>query len=182
MLARVPQTTMFVMVILGLSVAGTRDAAAQALCPATDATAIQLALQRAPVTTTVEADLGALGEMPPGGTWRMPVSPGIAPDGLAIEGVALTRSRAPGLESTAHGFDVVVDLRASDRILVTVELVLIDGERSLTLGTIKEIPVRCEAKSASLTVTISDRDFESFFAGGKTPRLLVKRTSFVGGC
>jgi hypothetical protein len=178
--ARGPQVKMFVLVIGCLGVAATREATAQALCPPTDAQAIELALLRSPETTTVEGDLP--GEMPPGDTWHMPVSPEMASDGLALEGVALTRRLQPGPESTAQTFEIVVEFRAADRILVNVELALIDGKHSLPLGTIKEIPVRCEAKTVSQTMTISAGEFASYFAKGKNPKLRVTRTSFVGGC
>lgn len=182
MLARFAHVTMFVMVTCCLVAAGTRTATAQALCPPTDAGDFEVGVPRAPHAMTVEADLRAFGATLPGGTWRMQVSGGIAYDGLALEGVSLTRRLEPGFGSTVHTFDVAVELRASDRILVDVELVVVDGERSLPLGALTEIPVRCEAKSASRTFTISDRDFASFFGAGNAPKLRIKRTSLVGGC
>jgi len=168
MLARV------VMVTFSLVVAGNRTATAQALCPEAVAPGFQLQLPHAPSIVTVEADLAAVGGTLPGSTWRMPLSGGIAADGLMLEGVTFTRK--------AHAFDVVVELRASDRILVGLEFVLVDGERTLRLGAFTDIAVRCEAKSVSQTISISDDDFATFFAGGRAPTLRVKRTAVVGGC
>jgi hypothetical protein len=182
MLARVAHLAMFLLMTWCLVAAGTPPATAQALCPEPEAQVFGVRLPSAPYVLTVEADLAALGGTRPGDTWRMPVSGGIAPDGLALEAVSFTRNAASKLGSSDHTFDVVVELRASDRILVGLEFVVVDGERSLALGRFKDIPVRCEAKRVSQTFSISDHDFVSYFAGGRAPTLRIKRTSVVGGC
>jgi hypothetical protein len=173
---------MFVMVTWCLVTAGTRTAKAQALCPQADVRGFAVEFPRAPYTTTVEADLRAFGDTLPGGTWRMPVSGGIASDGLALEGVSLTRSTEPGFGSNVHTFDVVVDLRASDNVVTDLEFVVVDGERSLRLGAFTDITIRCQAMSVSRKFSISDLDFVSFFAAGRTPKLRVKTTTLVAGC
>jgi hypothetical protein len=191
MLARVAQVTTIVMVAGCLVTAGSRDARAQALCPQADArhfreldevSQFEVRVPHAPETKTIEADLASLRDTLPGSTWRMANFDGISSDGLALEGVSLTRTPAPGIGSNTHTFEVAVDLRASDRILVELELVLIDGERRLPLAALNDIPVRCEAKSVPLKISISDDDFASFFAAGRAPELRVKRTTIVNGC
>jgi hypothetical protein len=180
---------MFVIVTCCLVVAGTETATAQALCPWSDGRAFnadartfEVEVPRAKDTRTVEADLAALRGTLPGGTWRMPSSGGIASDGLALEGVSLTRNTEAGSGSNVHTFDIVVDLRASARILVDLELVVVDGERRLPLGAFTDIAVRCEAKSVSRKFSIADSDFASFFAAGRAPTLRVKRTTLLDGC
>lgn len=172
--ARVAHVTMFVMVTSCLVVAGTRTATAQALCPQANVRNADVEIPLAPYAMTLEADLRALGDTPPGGTWRMPVSGGIASDGLALEGVSFTRND--------HTVDVVVDLRASDNLAVDLDFVVVDGERSLRLGAITEINIGCQALSVSRKFSISDHDFASFFAAGRAPTLRLKRTTRVGGC
>jgi hypothetical protein len=180
--ARVSQVTMFAMLTWSLLAAGTRTATAQALCPKSDVRDFSEGFPRVPSTITVEADFRAFGGTLPGGAWRMPGSGGLAGDGLALEGVSFTRNAKAEQGSSGHTFDVVVDLRASDRILVDLEFVVVDGERRLRLGAFTGIAIRCEAKSVSQTFSISDRDFLSFFAGGKAPTLRVTRTGLVDGC
>jgi len=182
MLARVSHVSMFAMAIGCLVVAGTRTAMAQALCPEYDAGAFEVRIPHAPQIMTVNVDLSALGGTRPGATWRMPVSGGIAFDGIALEGVSFTRNPEGVLGASLHTFDVVVELRASDRILVGLEFVVVDGDRSLALGRFTDIAVRCEAKRVSQVFSISDHDFVSFFSGGRAPTLRVKRTTIVGGC
>jgi len=180
--ARVAHVSMFMVVTWCLAAAGSKTATAQALCPQDAARGFEVEFPAAPHTTTVEANLAALGRTLPEGTWRAPVSGGIAFDGLALEGVSLTRNGKPKLGSSSHTLDVVVALRASDNILVDLELVVVDGEQTLRLGAFTGIAVRCEAKSVSQRFSISDHDFASFFAVGRTPTLRVKRTTVVGGC
>lgn len=184
MRARVSHGTMFVILTVCLA-AGTGAASAQALCPKAAVEPFEgfgAGLPRAPETITVDADLRALGTMLPGGTWRMPYSGGLASDGVALEGVSFTRSSRPQFGSTLHTFDVVVDLRAWDNVMTDLEVVVVDGDRSLRLGAITGLDIRCKATSVSRTFSIADRDFVSFFAGGTTPTLRVKRTTMVGGC
>lgn len=180
MRARVSHGTMFVTLAWCVIVAGTRTAAAQALCPKADVLGLDAGLLRAPETITVEADLRALGGTPPGGTWRMPSSGGLASDGLALEGVSFTRNKEPLPGSTIHTYEVVVDLRAWESIVTDLEFVLVDGERRLRLGAFTGIVLHCEAKSVSRTFSITDHDFVSFFARGRAPKLRVERTT--GGC
>ncbi len=190
MLAHVSRVTTFVMVTWCLVVAGTRTATAQALCPEAvarpigeaDVRGLDAEFPRAPNTITVEADLRALGGTLPGGTWRMPNSGGLAADGLALEGVSFTRGTKPEFGSILHTFDVVVDLRAWGDIVTDLEFLVVDGERSLRLGAFTDIAIRCEATSVSRTFSIIDHDFVSFFAGGRTPTLRVKRTTRADGC
>jgi hypothetical protein len=173
---------MFVMVTWCLVAAGTETATAQALCSEAADRGFEVQFPAAPHTMTVEADLAAFGGTLPGGTWRAPVPGGIASDGLALDAVSFTRNAKPKFGSSSHTFDVAVDLRASDSMLVELELVVIDGDRTLRLGVFTDIAVRCEAKRVSQTFSISDHDFVSFFAGGRAPKLRIKRTTFVGGC
>jgi hypothetical protein len=157
-----------------LVAAGTRTATAQALCPQANVKDSEVEIPVAPYTMTLEADVRALGDTLPGGTWRMPVSGGIAPDGLALEGVSFTRND--------HTFDVVVDLRASDNLVADLEFVVVDGQRTLRLGAFTEITIGCQALSVSRKFSISDYDFVSFFAAGRAPTLRVKRTTRADGC
>jgi hypothetical protein len=173
---------MFVMLVGCLVVAGTRTATAQALCPENDVQAFDAGFLRAPKPITVEADLRGLGDMLPGGTWRMPASGGIASDGLALEGVSLTRNMETEIGSNVHTFDVLVDLRASENLVADLELVVVDGERSLRLGAFTDVAIRCQALSVSRKFSISDDDFVSFFAAGRSPTLRVKRTTRGDGC
>ena len=180
--ARVSRVTTFVILAGCLVVAGTRTATAQALCPEANVQAFDAGFLRAAKPITVEADLRGLGDMLPGGTWRMPASGGIASDGLALEDVSFTRNTKPEFGSNLHGFDVTVDLRASENLLIDLEFVVVDGERSLRLGTFKDVAIRCQAMSVSRKVSISDRDFVSIFAAGRAPTLRVKRTTRGDGC
>jgi hypothetical protein len=167
-------------------VAGTQAATAQALCPEADVRpfgeaevrAFDAGFLRNPKTITVETDLRAFGDTLPGGTWRMPNAGGLAWDGVALEGVSFTRNT----ELEFHAFNVVVDVRAWGSVVTDLEFVLVDGERSLALGVFTGIALRCEATSVSRTFLITDHDFVSFFAGGRTPTLRVKRTTRADGC
>jgi hypothetical protein len=180
--ARVLQLTMIVTVVCGLVVAGTPTASAQALCPEAYAQTLDAGFLHAPKTTTLKADLGEFGDMLPGGTWRMPLSGGIAFDGLAVEGVSFTRITEPGSGSKVFTFEVVVDLRASDNLSSDFEFVAVDGDRRLRLGGLTDIRVQCQAMSVTRTFSIATSDFVSFFAAGQVPRLWVVRTTLVGGC
>ena len=190
MLARVSHVTMFVMLTWCFLVAGTQTATAQALCPQADVRpfskadvlAFDAGFLHDPKTITVETDLRAFGGTLPGGTWRMPSPGGLAWDGLALEGVSFTRNTEPEFGPTSHTFDVVVDLRAWDSIVTDLELVVVDGERSLRLGTLTGIALHCAATSVSRTFSISDHDFVSFFAAGRAPTLRVRRTTRADGC
>ena len=182
MLARVSHATIFVMLSLCFVVAGTRTATAQALCPKADVLAFDAGFLRGAKAITVETDLRAFGGTLPGGTWRMPSPGGPAWDGLALEGVSFTRNTEREVGPDFHTFDVVVDLRAWDSIVTDLEFVVVDGERSLRLGALTDIAVRCEATSVSRTFSITDQDFASFFTGGRTPTLRVKRTTHADGC
>ena len=187
---RVSPMKMFVILAWYFVVAGVQAATAQALCPEADVRpfrevevpAFDTRFLRDPKTIVLESDLRALGGTLPGGTWRMPNPGGPAWDGLALEGVSFTRETAPELGSNFHTFDVVVDLRAWDSIVTELELVVVDGERSLRLGAFTGIALRCEATSVSRTFSIADHDFTSFFSGGRVPTLRVKRTTRADGC
>jgi hypothetical protein len=189
MLARVSRGTTFVFLTWCLVVAGTRTATAQLLCPKVDvdrpfreaSLVLDAGFPRAPETITVDADLRAFGSTLPGGTWRMPSSGGLASDGLALEGVSFRNTKSE-LGSMSHAFEVVVDLRAWDSRVTDLELVVVDGERRLRVGAIPGIVIHCEAKSVARTFSITDRDFVSFFAGGRTPTLRVERTTRADGC
>ncbi len=185
MLARVSNVAVFVMVTGCFLAAGTQIASAQALCPEvevrpfseTDVPVFATGFPRDPQTITVETDLRAFG---PEGTWRMPNPGGPAPDGLALEGVSFTRNPEAG--TSLHTLDVVVDLRAWGSLVTDLELVVVDGERSLRLGAFKDVTLRCQATRVSRAFSITDRDFASFFAGGRAPTLRVKRTTRPDGC
>jgi hypothetical protein len=187
MLARASHVAILVVVTWCYVVAGTPIATAQALCPEAEARSFSEAVvpafdkgfQSDPQTISVEADLRALGSE---GTWRMPIPGGPAPDRVALEGVSFTRSTEPELGRNPHTFDVEVDLRAWGSLVTDLELVVVDGERSLRLGAFKGIALRCEVARVSRTFSISDHDFALFFAGGKTPTLQVKRTTSPDGC
>jgi hypothetical protein len=189
-LARVLHGTVFVILTWWIVLAGAQAAMAQALCHEadvrpfreTDVLAFDAGFLRAPRTITVEADLRGLGDTLPGGTWRMPYPGGLAWDGLALEGVSFTRNTEPKSGADVHTFDVVVDLRAWDSIVTDLEFVLVDGERSLRLGALPNIALRCEATSVSRTLSITDHDFVSFFGAGRAPTLRVKRTTHADGC
>jgi hypothetical protein len=180
--ARVLQLTMFVTVVSGLVVVGAPTASAQALCPEAYAQTLDAGFLHAPRTTTIKGDLGEFGDMLPGGTWRMPLSGGIAFDGLALEGISFTRITESGSGSKFFTFEVVVDLRASDNLSSDLEFVAVDGDRRLRLGSIEGVKVQCRAINVSRTFSIATSDFVSFFAAGQVPRLWVVRTTLVGGC
>lgn len=180
MLERVSHATLSVMVVWCFLVTGTPTARAQALCPDFGAPSFEVGLLRAPDSITVEVELRAFGATPPGGTWRTPISGGVASDGIALEGVSFTRSNEPRFGSTAQTYDVVVDLRAWGSLVTQLEIVVVDGDRLLRLGAFTDVALHCEAKSVARTFSITDRDFMSFFAGGRTPKLRVERTT--GGC
>jgi len=190
MLARVSHVTIFVMVAWCTVVAGTQTATAQALCPEVDVRpfsgadvwAFDPGFLREPKTTTVETDLRTLGSTLPGATWRMQDPGGLAWDGVALEGVSFTRKKEPEFGPNFHTFDVMVDLRAWGGIVTDLELVAVDGERSLRLGAFTGITLRCEAMRVSRTLSITDQDFVSFFEGGRAPTLRVKRTTHTDGC
>jgi len=190
--ACVSRSTILVMLTWCLVLFASRTATAQLLCPEADARPLDEAgvlridseILRAPKTITVEADVRALGDSLPGGTWRMPSSSGFDCDGLALEGVAFTRHTTPALESSVHMFDVVIDLRArprGDDIAAALELVVTDGERRLRLGSYEDIRLHAgEAMRVSRTISIAKDDFVAFFAGGATPTLRVTR--WIPGC
>lgn len=186
MRARVSHVIAFVMLTWCFVVAGTQTATAQALCPQADVRPFSEEIRpfvtgsvRDSKTTTVETDLRTLGGTLPGGTWRMANPGGPAWDGLALEGVSFTRKTEPEL---GHTFDVVVDLRAWDSIATDIELIVVDGERSLRLGALTGIVLHCAATSVSRTFSITGPDFESFFAGDRAPTLRIKRTTRADGC
>ncbi len=81
-----------------------------------------------------------------------------------------------------HSFDVAVDLRAWDNVVIDLESVVVDGARRLRLGAFTGIDIHCEAKRVSQTFSITDDDFVSFFAKAKTPTLRVERTTRGDGC
>ena len=190
MLARVSHVAVFVMLTWCFVAAGTQTATAQALCPEadvrpfseTDVRPFDTGFLREPTTITVEADLRTFGGTLPGGTWRMPNPGGLARDGLALEAVSFMRNTEPESGPSFHTFDVVVDLRASGSLVTDVEFVVVDGERSLRLGVFTGLALRCEATRVSRTLSITDHDFVSFFAGGRAPMLRVKRTTRADGC
>jgi hypothetical protein len=187
MLARVSHVAVFVMVTGCFLAAGAQIASAQALCPEveirpfseTDVPAFATGFPRDPQTITVETDLSAFS---PEGTWRMPNPGRPAPDGLALEGVSFTRNTEPELGANLRTIDVVVDLRAWGSLVTDLELVVVDGERSLRLGAFKDVTLRCQATRVSRTFSITDTDFASFFVGGRPPTLRVKRTTRADGC
>jgi|GEM_PF-2375606 len=190
MLARVSKAALFVMLTWCFVMVGTQTATAQALCPEADVRpfgeadvrAFDVGFLRDPKSITVQTDLGGFSSTLPGGTWRIPNPGGLAWDGIALEGVSFTRNTEPESGANLHTFNVVVDLRAWGSAVTDLEFVLVDGERSLTLGAFTGIAVRCEATSVSRTFSIADHDFVSFFAGSRAPTLRVRRATRADGC
>jgi hypothetical protein len=180
--ARVSILKIFVMLTWCFVVAGTQTAVAQALCPEADGRAFDVGFLRDSKAITVQTELGAFSGTLPGGTWRMSNPSGLAWDGIALEGVSFTRNTEPEFGPNFHTFNVVVDLRAWGSIVTDLEFVIVDGERSLPLGTFTGIAVHCEATSVSRTFLITDQDFVSFFAGDRAATLRVKRTTRADGC
>lgn len=181
MLARVSNRGIFAMLAFCFAMAGTRTATAQALCAVADVHAFDAGFLRDSKTIMVQTDLGAFRGTLPGGTWRMNPG-GPAWDGIALEGVSFTQNPEAETGANFHTFHVEVALRAWGSVVTDLEFIAIDGERSLSLGTLPAITVHCEATSVTGKLSITDRDFVAFFAGEKAPMLRVRRTTRPDGC
>lgn len=181
--ALVSRSTILVIATWCLVGFATSTATAQALCPEADAgpfrQAVVASLDPDPKTLTVEADVRALGDTLPGGSWRMPTSGRFDCDGLSLEGVSLHRHKHPDLESGVHTFDVVIELRARPleaKLAAALDLVVADGDRQLRLGSFQDIRLRAgDATRVAQTISITKDDFDAFFAEGAEPTLRVTR-------
>ncbi len=173
MLARIAHVAIFVI----MAIPAVR---AQALCPKADAQQFDLESLHSRSTTTVESDLAAFSDSSSAATWRMASTGGIGSDGVAIDGVVLKRNARSDQGKTT--VNVVVDLRASDSIVVDLELALVDGVRTLRLGTFDDIPVHCQAIRIEREFKISGDEFQSYQSMGRAPVLRVRRTVRGDGC